>query len=187
MKVNIAPIMEQKGASLDFNLEIKCPPLELQQREVTCIEPLRLVFTLTNTGECILLQGSMETALGLTCDRCLQPTVVPVKVPLSEEFYREKESELHPKKTTPGDIFNEEDDEADNWYTGDTIDLSSILKDSILLGLPMKVLCHPDCAGICPICGKNRNEDKCQCEIDDIDPRLAGLKELLEDAKEKGR
>ncbi|MGI6559109.1 MAG: YceD family protein [Limnochordia bacterium] len=187
MKVNIAPIMEQKGASLDFNLETKCPPLELQQQEVTCIEPLRLAFTLTNTGECILLQGRLETALQLTCDRCLQPTVVPVTVPLSEEFYRAKESELNTKRATAGDSFNEEDDDTDNWYTGDTIDLSSILKDSILLGLPMKVLCHPECAGICHICGKNRNEDQCQCAIDDIDPRLAGLRELLEDAKEKGR
>ena len=73
---------------------------------------------------------------------------------------------------------------------GDILDLTEVLQDNLLLGIPMKILCQEDCAGFCSLCGQDLNEGQCQCEKDDLDPRLAGLKVLLtsnSESKKKGR
>jgi uncharacterized protein len=49
----------------------------------------------------------------------------------------------------------------------------------VIVSTPMRVLCRYDCEGICPTCGKNLNEGMCDCEVDDIDPRMAALRTLL--------
>src|SRR5699024_11691418 len=64
-------------------------------------------------------------------------------------------------------------------YNNRHINLERAVINEVILALPMKSLCSSDCKGICQKCGKNLNEGKCDCEIDDIDPRLAKLKELL--------
>ena len=61
------------------------------------------------------------------------------------------------------------------------LDLDQLLTEDILLDMPSKFLCRPDCKGICPVCGKNRNLEECSCEQREIDPRLAALQSLLED------
>ena len=61
----------------------------------------------------------------------------------------------------------------------DQLDLDQLLTEDILLDLPSKFLCSPDCKGLGPICGKNLNQGDCGCEKDTVDPRLAILKELL--------
>jgi uncharacterized protein len=42
----------------------------------------------------------------------------------------------------------------------------------------MHPLCRPDCQGLCPVCGKDRNVESCQCQTEWVDPRLSGLKAL---------
>jgi uncharacterized protein len=59
------------------------------------------------------------------------------------------------------------------------IDLSFGVRESLLLALPMKVLCSEDCKGLCPHCGANLNEESCDCVAETIDPRWAELRKLL--------
>ena len=61
------------------------------------------------------------------------------------------------------------------------LDLDQLLTEDILLDMPSKFLCRPDCKGICPVCGKNRNLEDCSCQQREVDPRLAALQSLLED------
>jgi uncharacterized protein len=63
-------------------------------------------------------------------------------------------------------------------YSGDEIDLSELLRESLLLELPMRPLCSDDCVGLCSVCGKNLNQGPCGCVHDDVDPRWAVLKDL---------
>ena len=60
------------------------------------------------------------------------------------------------------------------------LDVDTPVLDQLFLEFPMKHLCREDCAGLCPICGKNRNEGTCDCEKKQIDPRFASLRKLLE-------
>ncbi|MDD2499121.1 MAG: DUF177 domain-containing protein, partial [Desulfitobacteriaceae bacterium] len=72
------------------------------------------------------------------------------------------------------------------FYEGDKIDILPQVLQTILLELPMKVLCREDCKGLCPVCGTNLNIKECRCERESIDPRLAALKNLLNDRTEGG-
>ena len=59
-----------------------------------------------------------------------------------------------------------------------TLDVSGWARDAVALALPDKILCRPDCAGLCPVCGKNRNRETCACESTWVDPRFEALREL---------
>ncbi|MFW6378231.1 MAG: YceD family protein, partial [Bacillota bacterium] len=58
------------------------------------------------------------------------------------------------------------------------VNLNDKLKENLILTIPSKALCSPDCKGICSQCGQNLNKATCDCEQDDIDPRLEKLGEL---------
>jgi uncharacterized protein len=61
------------------------------------------------------------------------------------------------------------------------IDLRPLLREYLTLEIPISPMCKPDCKGLCPICGENRNQTTCNHEVEPDDPRLAVLKTLLDD------
>ena len=75
-----------------------------------------------------------------------------------------------------------QDNENDDFFPleGDRIDVSEIAVSAFVLDMEMKILCRPDCKGLCPKCGANLNDGDCGCSRREIDPRLAGLKKLLQ-------
>jgi uncharacterized protein len=75
-----------------------------------------------------------------------------------------------------------EDDPSLVLYDQPQIDLAQVAREQCYLAVPMKPLCRPDCQGLCPHCGTNRNTGTCTCENRWEDPRLAGLKSILKDA-----
>jgi uncharacterized protein len=64
------------------------------------------------------------------------------------------------------------------FYEGDGLELNDVLRENVLLALPMQRVCSASCKGICPICGQNRNQSECQCRSEAVDDRWAALKEL---------
>jgi uncharacterized protein len=66
------------------------------------------------------------------------------------------------------------------FYKGDAIDLAEVMREQFYLAMPMKPLCKPDCQGLCPVCGGNRNRERCACRADWVDPRMEPLKKLLD-------
>jgi uncharacterized protein len=63
---------------------------------------------------------------------------------------------------------------------GEQIDLTQMVRESIILELPLAPLCRADCAGICPVCGANRNDQPCSCEVSVTDERWSALDALRE-------
>jgi uncharacterized protein len=59
------------------------------------------------------------------------------------------------------------------------MDLAPLVRELMLISAPIRTLCREDCKGLCPNCGKNWNEETCDCEQEDINPRFAVLKDLL--------
>ena len=62
-----------------------------------------------------------------------------------------------------------------------TLELDEVVISDIILHYPQKFLCSEDCKGLCPVCGKNRNEGDCGCERQNVDPRLEILKQLMKE------
>jgi uncharacterized protein len=106
------------------------------------------------------------------CDRCLEPGEFPIDAKF-DLFYRPAER----------DGFDEEVeiDEGESeiaFYEGGGIKLEDVLREYVLLAMPMRWICREDCEGICPVCGQNRNLVKCGCDPKPVDDRWSALKKL---------
>jgi len=120
----------------------------------------------------IRLRGRLSTGLELQCARCLEP--------VSQNIVREFELLYRPLGTDAGrDELSVTDAEAEiGYYQGEGILLEDVLREQVLLALPLKVTCREDCKGLCPHCGKNLNQEQCSCNVPMEDPRWAALKEI---------
>lgn len=115
--------------------------------------------------------GHLSTTMEVACDRCLEPTAFPMDADFTL-LYQPVASEPE-----DGEISLEADSEV-GFYEGDGIELSDVLREEILLLLPMQRVCREDCKGICPVCGQNRNQVECHCHLQVADDRWAGLRNL---------
>ena len=122
----------------------------------------------------IRLRGRLSAGLELQCARCLEP--VP------QEVKREFELLYRPLGADAGkDELSVTDAEAEiGYYQGEGLALEDVLREQILLALPLKVTCRADCKGLCPQCGKNLNREQCSCSTEVEDPRWAALKDVRE-------
>ena len=120
----------------------------------------------------IRLRGRLSTGLELQCARCLEP--------VKQDVEREFELLYRPLGADAGrDELSVTAAEAEiGYYQGDGILLEDVLREQVLLALPLKVTCREDCKGLCPHCGKNLNEEQCSCNVPMEDPRWAALKEI---------
>jgi uncharacterized protein len=118
------------------------------------------------------LVGTVETELELVCSRCLESFRLPVRAEFDVRYLPHSENTGDEREV-------EEDDLSVAFYRDETIDLGQLLDEQFYLALPMKPLCRDDCKGLCPICGVNWNVETCGCQARWEDPRLAGLKALM--------
>jgi uncharacterized protein len=124
-------------------------------------------------GEQCGLVGRLRTSLRLTCCRCLDPFVVPVDVAIDLLYL--------PQTENRGEAESEisDDDLSTAFYREEQIDLGQLVREQLQLTVPMKPLCRDGCQGLCPVCGINRNQERCECVTGWKDPRLAALEGLL--------
>jgi uncharacterized protein len=170
MQFNVAQLVRGAiGQRREYELNEDLSTLD---GELRLVEPLTGAIQLTRTSQGILVTGRCETAVELTCDRCLETFVQGITVELEEEFY----PSVDPGET-PLDEVSEEDreDEALRIDEHHTLDLSEVMRQNLLLVVPVHPICRPDCQGLCPQCGESRNEGLCHCPPDTIDPRWASL------------
>jgi uncharacterized protein len=128
--------------------------------------PIELDLRLESAVEGVLVTGTGQVELRGECVRCLSPVEDRIEVDVQELF------------VYPGS--GAEEDEASR-MVGDQIDLEPVLRDAVVLELPFQPLCRPDCAGLCPECGANRNDDPGHEHRPDHDPRWDALLKLERD------
>jgi len=142
------------------------------------LEEAHAAFHIEKKGSVILVDGEVDAVLGLECSRCTRKFDYPVnesfRVDLAtpDSFGEEPELELHTGDLDVG------------LYDGEKIDLDAILREQLLLQLPIQPLCREDCKGLCQHCGKNLNKGECGCSEPTGHIGLSGLKELLDKMKE---
>ncbi|MFW5789673.1 MAG: YceD family protein [Bacillota bacterium] len=145
---------QEKGSYTTITGEYLPEDIDYFQREITVDEPLDVKLDVyTNENE-FIFTGKLKGDYQLACTRCLDQFRYAFETDL--EFIIEK---------------SEVDDLAH-------VNLNDKLKENLILTIPSKALCSPDCKGICSQCGQNLNKATCDCEQDDIDPRLEKLGEL---------
>jgi len=120
----------------------------------------------------IRIQGRLATTLETNCARCLELLTQGVK--------REFDLLYRPQGADAGrDEMSVTDAEAEiSYYEGEGLPLDDVIREQILLAVPLKLTCREDCKGLCPQCGQNLNEGQCACAVTREEPRWAALKEI---------
>lgn len=149
------------------DVELDYPEIEIS--EDVHLAPLTGAFRATHTSRGIYLQGKLQSTIEAECTRCLESVSLPIEIELDDLYY-------YPAHTAPAGEFAIGED--------GILDLAPLVRELSLLAVPMQVYCREACQGICVQCGKNLNEGPCDCEFDDVDPRLATLRALLDDHEE---
>ena len=165
MLLGLSKIIDCPGASVPFSVSIDLSDL-LYGESHPVSEPVLAEGVVRNTAGVLVMTGSLHTTIHGVCDRCASDFDKFVEFPLDVVLVTE--------------LSNEENE--DEWVfplEGDSADLEDIIRTVFVLNLDSKLLCKPDCKGLCCRCGKNLNDGPCNCQKE-LDPRFAALKQLLE-------
>ena len=157
--------------------DVAFPPGEIQFDE----EHVRQTGQLKAEGSAELLgstlgevrvRGRVQVQMEAECDRCLESCQFPIDSNF-DLFYR-------PAEMSDGDdeVAISEGESEVGFYEGAGLELGDILREHILLSLPMQLVCREDCKGICPVCGQNRNLTACGCHSKAEDDRWSALRDL---------
>ena len=120
----------------------------------------------------IRLDGELSTSLELVCARCLEPVI--------EKVGRKFDLLYRPQGADAGkEEMSVTAAEAEvSYYQGEGLLLEDVIREQVLLAVPLKAICREDCKGLCPHCGKNLNFETCSCSGAVEDPRWSALKDL---------
>ena len=167
MKITVSDIPEE-------GLEIE-EKEEITSESVPLVAPVEISLSIHKEGSEVFLHGLIRGVAEQQCSRCLKSFTMTIESPVdvvyapAEEVAREEAHQLRDEELETG------------FYREDSLDIDEIAREQLLLNIPMKPLCSPDCKGICPRCGIDLNLNTCNCSVSEIDPRLAVLKQLLKE------
>lgn len=164
--------LEVKAAR--FDVEIAPGTIDFLDEELRQVSPLKAggkVELVTGALGEIRVTGHLSVLTEAACDRCLEQATFPIDSDFTL-YYR-------PVAEGYGDEKEIDTGEAEmGFYEGEGLELNEVLREEILLALPMQRVCREDCKGICPACGRNRNQKECQCKTATTDDRWAALRQL---------
>lgn len=165
MLLDLKEIIHESGASVSFSESVDLSDLQFG----TCYpvkEPVIARGAVRNTAGVLVMQGTISTCLHGVCDRCAGEFSREIEIPLDVVLVEELSNE----------------DSEDEWVfplEADAADMEEIVRTVFVLNMDSKLLCKPDCQGLCCRCGKNLNDGSCGCQKE-LDPRFAALRQLLE-------
>jgi uncharacterized protein len=164
--------LELRPVHFDVNIPAGEIDYDNQLKQTSRLHAKGVAELVNNSLGEIRVKGWLAVDIEGSCDRCLDIARLAVKRDFdlcyfpSEQFAAGGEDAL--------------DEEASDiaYYDGDRLDLNEILREVVLLAVPMQIICSEDCKGICPNCGQNRNIQDCRCEAPVVDDRWSKLKAL---------
>ena len=153
-----------------LQLRAACPAADfvLGRRGPELSEPVRVTLTARSmaAGQ-VMVQGRMSTTLAQVCRRCLEPVAQAFALPIRFVFIPDDECECR----DDGEVHTFPAHRAE-------LDIAGPLREEFALAAPLYAECRPDCRGLCPACGSNRNTARCDCSSADVDARWEKLRAL---------
>ncbi len=168
-------IKEMEVRKVRFDHTFPAGEIDFAEAGVRQAGPLKssgVAELLETTGDEVRITGRLSVVMETECDRCLVTAQFPLDAnfdlfyhPMAE-IAKDEEVAIDPGEAEIG------------FYEGQGLELEDILREQVLLLLPMQRTCREDCKGICPVCGRNRNEVACDCRPNAFDDRWAALRNL---------
>lgn len=165
MVIDVSGILKEFGGRLDVNGEVNMPDKSFLGEMYRFNEPLKVLGTISNNGKSLIFKADCTGKMHTSCARCMKDIEVKVNFTIDENLAADD-----------GTISDEDDVIL---FEGNEVDIDDIVMNDFLMEVPGKYLCSEDCKGLCQSCGADLNEGDCGCNQEFIDPRWAGLAEIM--------
>ena len=168
----IVELADIEGSSGRFDFDFTPETLDLGDSDFTLKSDVHAEGEIEKTSAEVIVTGSITGEGEIECGRCLKPVEQKLNIEFRtsyvapEHFAADKENEV-----SVADLDTDV-------LESDRIEVKDIVREQILLNISEQVFCDPDCKGLCPKCGANRNLIDCKCDLNETDPRWAALKDF---------
>lgn len=170
MVINVSEILKVYGCEVIVNGDVTLSDTNFLGEEFVFGAPMHIEGGIVNNGKALELNAKCSGRVKVHCARCTKELERNVNFDIKEFFMQ--------------DDGNVGDNEDVVLFEGYTIDLTDIVINHFLMNVSGKYLCSGDCKGLCPKCGADLNEGDCGCSDDEIDPRWAGLLDIMNKSAE---
>jgi uncharacterized protein len=158
-KINLASVDARK----EFFFEVNKSEISFE-KGIELEGPMKMEIALTKDKDTsVIVEGRMDGMIRTTCSRCLEEYVAPVSVGFAVIF---KDKKAMTDDDRDSEVYE---------YENNEINLYPYLRETMILEFPAKPLCREDCKGLCPVCGRNRNNEDCGHEIRETFKPFEGL------------
>ncbi len=158
--VPVTELVRNPGSHKHVTITTQAEGLALPESRIADGSPVVVDLEFEALSEGVIVHGTISAPWTGECRRCLGPAFGVAEATI-EEIYQ--------VKPITDEAFT---------FDGDAIDLGPMVRENLLVELPLAPVCRPDCAGLCPACGADRNTDPCSCDTAPSDPRWGGLDAL---------
>lgn len=168
MLVNLTDVFASEGkvVTMEVPLELEAVVYNGEEFPIAEQEPVRLKLTNQGQGKA-LVEAAARLTVDLRCDRCLS------------EVKHEFSASAAVQAAAPDKADEEQREEQESFMEGYELNVDNLISNEIMTSWPMKVLCRPECKGLCPVCGKNLNTGTCSCDTFVPDPRMAAIMDVF--------
>jgi uncharacterized protein len=176
MKLDLSEVVMTPGMHGSIDIDEPCP----KEAGFTCKAPLKGQVRVDNTDALLLVAGEVKTEVEFECSRCLAKFTQAVDAEIEEEFRIEKVGDS--MKALPMD---EDDLESAALVENNILDIDELVRQTLLVELPIAPLCKEDCKGLCPTCGENLNVRECTCPPSGPESPFQALADLMDEEQEE--
>lgn len=161
MNIDITAAKRNPNQKFPFNFDFEADKSLLSNKLSKFNKKSNFYGSYFFNGDNIVVEGKINYSLTYPCDRCLKPVEYNDVIEFYEIFYKDKT------------------ESQDYIYSGDVLDLTKAVSDYIMLNIPNRLVCDEKCKGLCPVCGKNLNDGKCNCKITESENPFSILKKTI--------
>jgi len=165
-------VRELPEGMAEIKLECSSDALGLTEKALRTHGNVSVHLQAFRASDDVDINGSVSFACLLDCSRCMKRFQLEDEARIVLYCRKARDS------SGPREIELSKEDVMTYYYKDNMIDLTSSVRDAILLSIPMKPLCSPECRGLCPVCGKDLNRGKCTCTKETVDARWDALRKI---------
>jgi len=168
-------VKEMEFRKIRFDVTLEPGRIDFSGEGIEQASPLRatgVAELLPDSDGEVRIRGRYTVEMAAECDRCLGRARFPLEADL-DLFYRPSSFIAREEEVEIG-----EEEAEIGFYENGGLELEDVLREQVLLSLPMQRVCSDLCKGICPVCGRNRNEIECGCKPETTDDRWGALRDL---------
>ena len=172
MKIDLSDFLEKEDETVELEASIDIGAVTVSGTSYTRTDDNTITLTFYNSeGKSLFVSGSTIVSFKAACDRCLEDVDVEIPVSISGEM------------AIRDDSFFMDNDEGLDYIEDGFLDTDGMIEAEVHLGWPSKILCKDDCLGLCPVCGRNRNVESCDCDTEVRDPRMMQFLDVFNQSK----